>query len=334
MEPLAPPTEPPRPPRGYRKSALHPLSFALALALLAALCIWPPPTPNEGGLLAAILGRWIGGLVIASLLGLLAWWLTRRSHRAANLIFCVVLSLNLTAAVIGGIRHAQVQAFGAYKKASTTVLEDLRQRGYQNATAEDRERLLAAAEEGARTLYGRDAIVAAATADAIRSFQSEADEYQRRLTALSRAGGFSIAGLKSPPDADGRLALIGALREASIALEAKTRDMGAAFASGLESRGIEPKLAAGVRRTFESGGELELLLQVRSLDREINDAGTQLITLLRDNWSSWEPDSSGKRPVFRDDKSALFEQFRRYANALQNASEQQQALIDRLNRPQ
>jgi hypothetical protein len=322
----SPPVAPPllAPPRN--RLQLHPLSFILAIALLAVLVIWPPLThgPDESTLAHAA-AVFIGCMTFASVLGLLAWWLTGRSKLTGNVVFSVVVAVQVGGFALGGMIRSREQANRAFEQRARAVVGEIESKGGK-VTSEDRRKLLATLREGSQTLSGEEAIVSAAAADLTAKLFASQNELDAKVAEAQRAGVMTLKGIDSPEELDRRVSFLRDLLKINSEVEDQLRGMGSAYARQLTDRGIDRSRIPALASKFSGSRKLKLVQEMRATDREFLQELIDDRTILRELWGHWHIDADHKGPVFDPGSEDRVSEFRNHAKAALAAAKHEQEL--------
>jgi hypothetical protein len=320
----------PEPAPERKRSILHPISVPFLLAVPAALATWPPRTADpELEILSHTIGTCIGYLIFASLLGLLAGWLSTR--RVGNIVLCLILSLQTAGVVAVGIRHDRADAQRRAAAKADAALKSISSKAPEDVTPEDRKTLAATLDQTSQHLDNKGSVIVASTAATVRQISPFADDMQAKMKALNEGGGLGADGLTSIAIVEARIASCLAVKDSAEKLAAQLRAAPDIYRKNLVERGVPEDRAKTLANGFAEGGMFESAARLRALDSEILGHAAAMLAILRDHWGKWHVDPGAAGPTWTDPDPGAIGAYNQHSADLQAASDAQLELQSAMN---
>lgn len=285
-------------------------------------------TPYQLGYIA---GSWFAMLVLAGLLGLLAFVASRRSVLAFNIVFAAVVALFLAReGVQHGRRIQQAKANLELKIQSESLKKELAASQAQGDPSDVRgqsARVADILEKSASKVGGDPAIYARILADFSRELGTKIQRYADGMKAFHDAGSIDPASIRDREDLRGRITALQVTSKHNDEAEAfmiATRDD---LPARLRAAGVATDKAEESSRLF--GRKLEPGLRLRRIQREGCQAMLEYLGFLDQHWGSWAIDEATGLVEF--DTAEQGDALTAIAQRIEALGDQEAALLEALS---
>jgi hypothetical protein len=290
-----------------RRFRLHAIGFGFALLAFAPPIVAVVRSASADAIGYKI-GQALGRVLVALLLGWLAFRVARRSNLVGNLIFCTFVALS----ALG----ARATVSRADRAALHRLQENNRKDAKKHLAALDTEEGLT--DSGVRTVRrqilkleatvaatsGITKVIAGCGAEFMRTWEPPVADHDAAYNRFEALGAIDAAALRERADIQPRLLVVEKLRVANEVYRERIRNSQEVFESCLSDRRVSEsdrhKAAAGFRQSFPIGQ----LLEIRDIERGIMSGATAYFTLLDKHWGKWSYDSATEAVLFDEDPVA------------------------------
>jgi ribonuclease I len=243
----------------------------------------------------AVAGAAAAALILPLVLGVAAYWIGVRSTKAARATACAA------ALLMSGFGVYQVIGGPASASAGTREFAAAREQQAEAVRSGDTEKLAAAGERTAKAIESsakdanaQERKVAMAVSKFARELNELAVGQNMAFDAFNRAGGMSIAGIKTVEDLEARVVLLDAARVRSekfgAAFDGARKELGNRLVAAEASERIMHEVLTG----FEAGAA------ARGKQRELNESNAEFCKLagamfaaLKTHWGKWSATEKG-----------------------------------------
>ncbi len=307
----------------------------LALVVVVAISV----TRGLGGpyAISAKMGQFVGVLLVAALLAMVGFWIARRSSLIFNIVFAVVVGLQVVRMGVGLATQPTRQEIAAREQALTSlrssneelsakIMESYKQGRVPDAKT-DTEQRVELLRKTSESLKDDDKRAVEAMADFARDIGGTTAVFNDALQAVVSAGGTDPSTLKTRAMIDERIGLVETLAAANDTLAQKTREL----SDGLEQRFETAGVSEEVRKRYLAGmtTRMATLFRLRDVQRELFRAMLSQLRLLRDSWGKWEFDAASQLVMFEEDEP--LERFGSSAARIQELATEENVLMQRLH---
>ncbi|MFN7020318.1 MAG: hypothetical protein ACK4WH_03190 [Phycisphaerales bacterium] len=267
-------------------------------------------TGGQGYAMGRAAGQWVGSLLLAAIVGMVAFWVSRRSNRVFNIAFSLVLGLGLIGNVAGLANQSDRRETRAVLERLQQETAPARERVFEKAGDFDAEGVAVEAatlseslNRAADDLKGDDAVAVRVAAEAVDYLQRLGAPHTRAMGAFSNKGGISPIGLNEA-SAGARLEK---LAEAER-LHAHFRATLAEFPAWLEGRYAAHGMTAAKSKSnaaaYLRGAKFVQILRMHDQTAELLVSFRRIIEFLRDHEGRWTYDQARDGLEFESDADA------------------------------
>lgn len=255
-------------------------------------------------------GQWVASLLLAAIVGVVAFWISRRSNRVFNIAFSLVIGLGLMGNLAGLANQSDRRQTKAVMDRLNRETAPARERAFEKLDSFDTEGVAAEAaamaeslNKAAGELKGDDAVVVRVGAEAIEYLQKLGAPHTRAVGEFSSEGGISPIGLNR----SGAKVRLEKLAEAER-LHTHFRATLAEFPAWLEGRYAAHGMSAAKSKSnaaaYLRGAKFVQLLRMHDQTAELLVCFRQIIEFLRDRDGRWTYDEQKDGLSFEDDADA------------------------------
>ena len=271
----------------------HTALVALAILIMAASIVRMVIIASKQGLDSYSFGYDAGtavGLILwPFVLGWGAFLLFRRSNRAGNIVFTIVLVLGLLSLGKDVVRQNRAESTKLAKE-SAALAEQARAaaaKGENDKALALNNQAATKAEESAKALGGYTRITGEYGASISKRINELMRVYLASVSEFTKAGGQSCAGLTDEEAVNKRLAVLDDAIEKHDAVLTYLHSIGEAMPKDLSEKGVPPDLVAKFVEGFMSGGKVDNIIRIHELeDGMLNIFGAKL-DILKHNLGKW-----------------------------------------------
>lgn len=273
----------------------------------------------------------------AALFGCIFFFIFKRSSRAANITFCIILGLNTLPMAIRAVRafpnDGRIQQLAdAMSEMRGTLAAGLD----ETNTEPDAEWAAYAdqVERHADTVGGDQGDAMRALAELARTIQEEEDAYYDIADPFCATAPYTFDDVTDRAELESRLAgaktTADAARRFADFFDASPQKLQAI----LDRRKIPTHIADRMTTEYRLRSAPILRAQLIRTDAQYHDAGAEMIRFLIDHWGRWSVDQENQWEVFDDDidDTAYIESIRRLNAAIDEEERLAAQLIEHMRR--
>lgn len=279
-------------------------------------------------------GRVLGAVLFAALLGIIAYFVSKRSLLVFNIAFACVIGL----ALIGKAATLARTPSSSQVKQDKAVFDRLSQ---QNATSAqsalekyEKGELANATEQAERTAKSLEDASSQTTDEALKALMalmaniareigSAVQPYSASVKKLVDAGGINASTFDTVEAINARIAVLDEMEQVNNTAEQTLRKIVEGFGARVESTGLNKKERENAESGFRQamGVQIRLRTNQRALIAEMKN----FLVLLHDNWDDWGFEEND--PVIRFSDEDTLAKHNALAEKIQALSSQEQALM-------
>jgi hypothetical protein len=262
------------------------------------------------------IGSASGSLVIPAVVAIIAFFVARRSRRAAGIAASIALALVLvsTLASIGAKARARASPDEAMSRElaaqANALREEQRAEFERTGTVGSSDRLdrlietMVKSGQKAGTTQGRAVELSAAV---LKEFGDRVKAYEAKVVEVRALGGVDGDSINSVADVDTRILKWREVGRLAADLTKRTRALPDQIRSRLAGSGLSQAEIDEFMAGMLAGGRINLLIEVRTQEEAIIRAIIDQLTVLRHAYGDWEYHPRQKAVVFeREDDLAKF----------------------------
>lgn len=283
---------------------------------------------DDWDLFSTKMGELVGGVIVALLLGWLAFLIMRRSNIFGNIVFCALIVVPILSSL--GINASKRSSVGTApvdqetKRIATEALKQIENGHAVTPNFQGDKQTIEELGAKAATLKGAPRAAVECMAVVLRERQEPQSAYQSAFEELGRAGGVSAEGLVDKSTIENRLAIVLKLNVANEAFAERISKSLEVFEACMVSHGIETGTVREAVHVYGQTAAIPELLALRETDRRICKSAKGILQLLNEHWGAWRWEPDRKQVKFESE--AIGQEVALLALELQAAGRDQQAI--------
>lgn len=274
-------------------------------------------------------GQWVGALLLAAIVGMIAFWCSKRSTKVLNAAFIAVFVAVLLNSlwIQGGPRSRRSAAALKELQAELGPAKERISQAMDNNDADAAQAevtaIAARLSKASESMSGGDAIVTRVAAEAVDHLLKMADGHNRAMTAFSESGGVSPDGL-TVASADQRLKLLAELARQHKHFCGLLGEFPGWVEGRMVAHGLSESKAQSNSRSFLKGAKYTSIVRMHEQTAILIEQFQLIIQHLRSTNGRWHIDVQDDTLVFEVDSEA--ERYNQLIETMTAAAERESQL--------